>query len=150
MSPLVNPRPRFHRLIVAVTLAAALPVPGRAEDPVVRLAPVTVRAADATIEVRFVLSGTRLFDPCNDPVREARVVRVIATEGGAESALLPHDVLLGVNGQDLTGRTLREIAAIVTAARREPRQLWQVRRGFSTVLIQHNGAWSPALPGLDR
>lgn len=152
MSQVLNPVPRIHRLIAAVTLAlaAALPVPGRAEDPVVRLAPVTVRAADATIEVRFVLSGTSLFDPREDPVQEARVVRVIATDAGAESALRPHDVLLGVNGQDLTGRTLREIAAIVASARREPRQLWRVRRGLGTVLIQHNGAWAPPLPGLDR
>lgn len=152
MNPFSNPSLRSHCLIMAVTyaFAGALPVPGRAEEPVVRLAPVTVRAADATIEVRFTLSGTRLFDPCDDPILEAKVVRVIATDAVTESALLPHDVLLGINGRDLTGRTLREIAAIVAAARREPRQLWQVRRGFGTVLIQHNGAWSPALPGLDR
>ncbi len=152
MIPASNLLRWFQRLIgsSALALAVGLPMPGRAEDPVVRLAPVTVRAADATIEVRFILSGTRLFDPCDDPVLEARVLRVIATEGVAESALLPHDVLLGINGQNLTGRTLREIAAIVAAARREPRQLWRVRRGFGTVLIQHNGAWAPPLPGLDR
>ncbi len=152
MNPVPYFFPRFHWLIVAVAIAlvAALPVSGRAEEPVVRLAPVTVRAADATIEVRFTLSGASLFDPREDPILEARVVRVIATEGGAESALLPHDVLLGINGQDLTGRTLREIAAIVADARREPRLLWRVRRGFGTVLIQHNGAWAPPLPGLDR
>ena len=152
MNPVSNPPWRLPRLPMAVTiaLAGALPVPGRAEEPVFRLAPVTVRAADATIEVRFILSGTRLFDPCDDPVIEARVLRVIATEAGAESALLPHDVLLGLNGRDLSGCTLREIATIVAAARREPRQLWRVRRGLGTVLVQHNGAWSPALPGLDR
>ena len=124
--------------------------PGWAQDPVVRLTPYTVRAADGSIEVRFVLSGTRLFDPRNDPILEARVVRVHATEAGVGSTLQPHDVLLAVNEQALTGRTLREIAAILAAARREPRQLWQVRRGLGTILVQHNGTWVPPLPSLER
>ena len=148
-------RPNFPRcclmLILAMPgLASSSGAQGRAEEAVVKLAPYTVRVADASIEVRFVLSGTQLFDPRNDPIFEARVVRVHATEPGAESGLQPHDVLLAVNEQALSGRTLREVAAIVSAARREPRQLWRVRRGFGTILVQHNGAWVPPLPGLER
>lgn len=141
---------RFPLVAMTALLVAVWPVPARAEDPVVRLVPYTVRAADATIAVRFVLSGTRLFDPQNDPILEARVVRVHATEADAATTLLPEDVLLAINNQELAGRTLREIATIVASARREPRQLWRVRRGLGTVLIQHNGAWTPPLPGLDR
>ncbi len=146
--------PTFPRywllLILTMPWIASGRAQGTAEEAVVRLAPYTVRVADAAIEVRFVLSGTRLFDPRNDPILEARIVRVHATEPGAESGLQPHDVLLAVNEQALSGRTLREVAAIVSAARREPRQLWRVRRGLGTILVQHNGAWVPPLPGLER
>ncbi len=131
-----------------LAVQAAAPVP--AAEPVVQLEPYNVRMSYSTIEVRFRLSGANLFSPGDDPIQEARVVAVQFDEEGDDAGLKAHDVLLAVNGRKITGLTLREIAAVVASARREPRQIWQVRRGLALIHVLHNGAWRPALPGLDR
>lgn len=132
------------------TLTAPAASPASTSEPVVQLEPYNVRMSYSTIEVRFRLSGANLFSPGDDSVQEARVVAVRFDEEGDDAGLKAHDVLLAVNGRKITGLTLREIAAVVAGARREPRQIWQVRRGLAVIHILHNGAWTPALPGLDR
>lgn len=140
--------------VTALSLGWTLMVPAAPTaprvEPVVQLEPYNVRMSYSTIEVRFRLSGANLFSPIDDPIQEARVVAARFDEEGDDAGLKPHDVLLAVNGRKIPGLTLREVAAVVASARREPRQLWQVRRGLAVIQVLHNGAWTPALPGLDR
>lgn len=133
----------------AIPSAAA--APARSAEPVLKLDPLTVSAVFPAIRVRFVLSRQNLFDPLGDPIEEARVVWVEAEAGGnADSGIRTADVLLSVNGTELRGLTLRQIAALVAEARQSKTVLWEIRRGLSTLVVRHNGKWEVPLPGLQR
>lgn len=134
-------------LILSLGLGlTAEPVPGK----VVQLDPYQVNAVFPSIRVRFVLSRQNLFDPANDPILEARVVAVNATQDADDTDLRPHDLLVGLNGTPLPGLTLKQLATLVGQARGQENLIWQVRRGLETRDILHNGEWLTPLPGLTR
>lgn len=131
-------------------VAPSVPAGAHAADGVIKLDPYNVSAAFSAIRVRFVLSRQNLFDPTSDPIVEARVVDLTATADADETDLQPRDLLTGLNGTALTGLTLRQIAVLVATAREQGNLVWEVRRGFVTVEILHNGDWLTPLPGLAR
>jgi hypothetical protein len=157
----------MHLSINAVRLAFALGIcaaggtgvsaqsdtsaPVQNAEQVIKLDPLTVSAVYPAIRVRFELSRQNLFDPLGDPVVEARVVWVESeTEENAGSGIQAADVLLSVNGTELRGLTLRQIAVLVAEARKTKNLIWEIRRGFTTLVVRHNGRWDVPLPGLER
>lgn len=151
----MNPMRIFTTSLAVITLAATLPTGAAGEedstrDKVVSLAPLTVRPSYATINVGFVLSGTNLFNPAEDPILEARVSSVQATGDEGADPLQPQDLLLAVNGRELRGLTLRQIATVVQDARRQQKMIWRVRRGLAVFEVRQSGTWEPPLPGLER
>jgi len=132
-----------------ITAFGAEPLPDGA-DKTVRLAPYNVNAVFSSIRVRFVLGRQNLFDPQADPIAEARVVAVGALPDADETDLQVQDVLVGLNGAPLSGLTLHQLAALVAKARAEGNLVWEVRRGFETIEVLHNGDWQTPLPGLTR
>ena len=125
--------------------------PARSAEPVLKLDPLTVSAIFPSIRVRFVLSRRNLFDPLGDPIDEARVAWVeTQADDSAGSGIQTADVLVSVNGTELRGLTLRQIAALVAEARKTRTLIWEIRRGFTTLIVRHNGKWDVPLPGLER
>jgi hypothetical protein len=144
----MSTRTTLLALVVALTTPHALHSQTDApEQRVIQLAPYTVHAVYPAITVRFRLSRQNLFDTLTDPIAEARVVWV---ENDDPAGLRTHDVLAGLNGTDLAGLTLRQIAALVSAARESGTVVWKVRRGLETVQLAHDGNWRTPLPGLPR
>ncbi len=138
---------------VFAALAADPIAPGRSvqADEVIKLDPYTVSAVFPAIRVRFVLSRENLRDPLGDPIAEARVVWVEPTADTSDTAGIQRDdQLLAVNGTELRGLTLRQIAGLVSEARQSELVIWEVRRGLSRLTLRHNGKWQPALPDLER
>ena len=125
--------------------------PSSSAGQVIKLDPLTVSAVFPAIRVRFVLSRQNLFDPLGDPIDEARVVWVEAeADENSGTGIQTGDVLLSVNGTELRGLTLRQIAALVAEARKSKTLLWEIRRGLSTLVVRYNGRWDVLLPGLQR
>lgn len=122
----------------------------RGEDAPVRLNPYTVKADYPTVKIRFKLSGEKLFTPLDDPILVAVVSRVTNISGSSQSDLEIGDTVIAINGTELAGLSLKQIAEIVTEARQSGPPVWQIRRGLQTMHIYFDGDWSPALPGLKR
>jgi len=148
-------------LVFALGICAASAIEGSAQskpstpssvaEKVLKLDPMTVNAVFPSIRVRFVLSRQNLFDPMGDPIDEARVVWVEAeAEENSGTGIQPADVLLSVNGTELRGLTLRQISVLVAEARKNKTLIWEIRRGFTTLIVRHNGKWDIPLPGLER
>jgi hypothetical protein len=138
--------------LLALVVALTTPNASHAQSDapaqrVIQLAPYTVHAVFPAITVRFRLSRQNLFDTLTDPIAEARVVWV---ETDDPAGLRTHDVLVGLNGTDLEGLTLRQIATLVSTARERGTVVWKVRRGLETVQLRHDGNWRTPLPGLSR
>ena len=153
-------RTRSKHCCAAILLVALLAPPVLASDNapsgpaigpvVVQLEPFNVNAVFPAIQVRFVLSGMNLFDPLGDPIQEARVTAVQNEASGDGTSLSRNDELLSLNGTELRGLTIRQIAALVSGARETKTLIWEVRRGLSTLIMRHNGKWETPLPGLAR
>ena len=60
------------------------------------------------------------------------------------------DTLTGLNGTPIRGLSIRQVAALVAEARKSGRLVWEIRRGFLTLSLRHNGKWETPLPGQSR
>lgn len=120
------------------------------EEPVVQLKAVKVSEVFPPINVRFNLSGTNLFNTLDDPIIDAEVTYVQSGGLGARMGIQVGDILLALNGADLRGRTIREVAALVEAARQAGDLMWSVRRGTSILTLRHKGRWEIPLPAVAK
>jgi hypothetical protein len=118
--------------------------------PVEHLSPYKVKAEYPNVEVLFVLSRKDIFHPLADPVARGDVVRVEGGDLDSQMDIRPSDQLLSINGIELRGHTLPEIANILTEARKAGIPVWEIRRGFMTLTVHFDGDWLVPLPGLKR
>ena len=119
------------------------------EAKVQKMAPFNVReAVFPSIDVHFELSGTNLADSLNDPILEAKVTAVDDDGMGARLGIRLGDSLTGLNGTPIRGLTIRQLAAVVAAAREKKESLvWEGRRGLVPFTVRYNGKWDTPLPG---
>ncbi|MBP6506864.1 MAG: PDZ domain-containing protein [Opitutaceae bacterium] len=122
----------------------------KSNDKVVKLDPFEVKAVFPSIEVHFTLSGQNLFDNLADPIDEAKVTNVEGAGLGERMGLQVGDTLTGLNGTPIRGLSIRQVAALVAEARKSGRLVWEIRRGFLTLSLRHNGKWETPLPGQSR
>lgn len=119
------------------------------ETKVQKMAPFNVReAVFPSIDVHFELSGTNLADSLNDPILDAKVTAVDDDGMGARLGIKLGDSLTSLNGTPIRGLTIRQLAALVSAARdRKESLIWEGRRGFVPFTVRYNGKWDTPLPG---
>lgn len=153
----MNVLPYFRRMwcclmawLLSGGTAFALAETSGEADGVVQLNPYRVKAVFPAVTIRFKLSGQSLFEPLDDPVLKVEVAGINTKEGDTRSELEVGDRLIAVNGTELSGLTMHQIAAVVEASRKQGLPIWQVRRGLQTLHIYFGGDWEPPLPGLKR
>lgn len=120
------------------------------EEPVVQLKEFKVSEVFPPINVRFNLRGENLFNTLDDPIIDAHVTYVKSDGLGARMGIQVGDVLLALNGTDLKGRTIREVAVLVEAARKSGDMIWEIRRGLVTLTLRHKGKWEIPLPVVEK
>ncbi len=121
-------------------------LPNEKEEPVVQLKEFKVSEVFPPINVRFNLSGENLFSSLDDPIVDARVTYVKSDGLGARMGIQVGDVLLALNGTGLKGQTIRQVAGLVEAARKQGDMIWEIRRGLTTLTLRHKGKWEIPLP----
>lgn len=121
-----------------------------ASDKPIQMNPYSVSALFSAIEVRFTLSGEKLFNPTEDTVVSAQVVKIDKRENDNEPVIQFGDQLISLDGVALQGRTLREIADQLRLSRAQGMPVWRIRRGLEYINVKFNGDWLIPLPGLER
>jgi hypothetical protein len=143
-------------LLLALPLTARVSEPEPAESesteavwdetPITELNPFTVSALYAAIEVRFTLSGTDLFNPLADTVVSAEVVAVHIRDLDDVPEIKVNDTIISIDGVQLKGLTLAEIAALLDKARKDGVPAWQLN-SQAAKSIRFDGDW--IIPILD-
>lgn len=117
-----------------------------------KMKPFSVReSVFPTIDVHFELAGQNLADSLADPIIEAKITAVDDDGMGDRLGLRVSDVLVSLNGTNLRGLTILQVASLVANARNKKESLvWEVRRGLTPFTVRFNGKWDTPLPGLNR
>lgn len=126
------------------------PPPVANNDRVEKLNPFTVSAIYAAVEIQFILSGQNLFDPMADPVEAAEITAVLIRDPDDSPEVAIGDKLLRIDGIELRGLTIPQIAKLLTEARAKGVPAWEISQTIGTKNIKFDGDWLTPLPGLKR
>lgn len=141
-------------LLGAVLALSFVPLVSTASDEdnkdLTELDPFSVSAIYAAIEVEFILSGEKLFNPLEDPVIEAEVRSVQRRDPLDVPAIAIGNKIVAINGTELRGKTIPQIANLLTEARAQGIPVLGVRQGALTKQIKFDGDWLVPMPGLKR
>lgn len=137
-------------LAFAAPAQEAAPPPAANNDHVEKLNPFTVSALYAAVEIQFVLSGQNLFDPLADPVESAEIMAVLIRDPDDTPEVAIGDRVLKIDGVELKGRTIPQIAELLAAARAKGVPTWEISQTLGSKTIKFDGDWLTPLPGLKR
>ncbi|MFM1851973.1 MAG: hypothetical protein RIS54_1657 [Verrucomicrobiota bacterium] len=141
-------------LLGAVLALSFVPLVSTASDEdnkdLTELDPFSVSAIYAAIEVEFILSGEKLFNPLEDPVIEAEVRSVQRRDPLDVPAIAIGNKIVAINGTELRGKNIPQIATLLTEARAQGIPVLGVRQGALTKQIKFDGDWLVPMPGLKR
>jgi hypothetical protein len=139
--------------LVFVPVASAQessPPPVAPNERIEKLNPFTVSAIYAAVEIQFVLSGQNLFDPMADPVEAAEITAVLIRDPDDSPEVAIGDKLLRIDGVELRGLTIPQIANLLNEARSKGVPAWEISQTIGTKIIKFDGDWLTPLPGLKR
>jgi len=121
-----------------------------ATDRLEKMNPFTVSALYAAVEIKFTLSGKNLFEPLADPVAFAEISAVVLRDPDDIPDVAVGDKLLRIDGVELKGLTIPQIAELLNNARANDVPTWEIGQLLSTKTIKFDGDWLTPLPGLKR
>ena len=119
-------------------------------EQIEKLNPFTVSALYAAVEIQFTLSGQNLFNPLADPVESAEITAVVIRDPDDVPDVAVGDRLLRIGDVELKGRTIPQIAELLSAARAKGVPTWETSRTVGTTSFKFDGDWITPLPGLKR
>lgn len=119
-------------------------------DGLEKMNPFTVSALYAAVDIQFTLSGQNLFDPLIDPVDTAEISAVVVRDPDDIPDVAVRDKLLRIDGVELKGLTIPQIAELLNNARAKGIPTWEMGQFLNTKTIKFDGDWLTPLPGLKR
>lgn len=140
---------KFILFFLGVTVAATATLPVENEQ-LVEMDPYSVSAFYPAIEVRFVLAGKNLSAAESDQIKQAYVSAVVFRSEESGPDLMTGDRIEAIDGVPLQGKTLLEVADLLTQARQKGIPQWRLRYGLETRTVSFDGDWLVPLPGLKR
>lgn len=128
----------------------ATPPPANSNERIQRLNPFTVSALYAAVEIQFTLSRQNLFEPLTDPVESAEITAVLIQDPDDTPEVGIGDKLLKIDGVELRGLTIPQVAELLAKAREKGVPSWEISQTVGTKTIKFDGDWLVPLPGLKR